>query len=132
MANAVGWILGHAGRRAMRSAATPRNGRRPLLDLHEGLRLLRDRRVPVRTKALAMTLGAAAVGALVAFELPVEVVVGAVLNLFGFGLDFLLDGLEMVVGPLLFGALILPHLVARVTGPPAPPVARIEPTVHGK
>ena len=49
-----------------------------------GYALLRDRRVPIRTKLIALGIGAAG--------------------------DLTLDGAEAVIGPVLIATLLLPHL----------------------
>jgi len=75
-----------------------------------GYALLRDRRVPIRSKLIALGIGAATVGAIELLQLPIEGVVAAVLPLIGVAGDFALDGAEAVLGPLLIATLILPHL----------------------
>jgi hypothetical protein len=44
----------------------------PLLNMQLGYALLRDRRVPIRTKLIALGIGAAAIGAIELLQLPVE------------------------------------------------------------
>ena len=75
-----------------------------------GYALLRDRRVPVRTKLVALGIGAAGVGAIELLQLPVEGVVAALLPLIGAAGDLVLDGAEAVIGPVLIATLLLPHL----------------------
>jgi hypothetical protein len=75
-----------------------------------GYALLRDRRVPVRTKLIALGIGAAGVGAIELLQLPVEGVVAALLPLIGAAGDLVLDGAEAVIGPVLIATLLLPHL----------------------
>ena len=101
-------ILRLLGFRALRSAVV--GGRRPPLDVKLGFALFRDRRVPVARKALALLLGAAIVGVLIAAQAPVEAMIALLLNLPGLGLDVMLDGMEMIVGPALFGAIFLTRL----------------------
>ena len=76
-----------------------------------GYALLRDRRVPIRTKLIALGIGAAGVGAIELLQLPVEGVVAALLPLIGAAGDLALDGAEAVIGPVLIATLLLPHLV---------------------
>ena len=103
------WLLRAFGLRAMRSVVV--GGRRPpLLDFGLGFALLRDRHVSIGIKALALLLGSLVVAALVALELPVEALVGFLLNIPGVGIDAIVDGLEVIAGPLLFGALLLTRL----------------------
>jgi hypothetical protein len=75
-----------------------------------GYALLRDRRVPIRTKLIALGIGAAGVGAIELLQLPVEGVVAALLPLIGAAGDLALDGAEAVIGPVLIATLLLPHL----------------------
>src|SRR5579871_6378237 len=106
------WLLRAFGLRAMRSALRNEIGGRrpPLLDFGLGLALFRDRRVSIGLKALALLLGGLIVAGLVALELPVEALVGLLLNIPGIGIDAVVDGLEVIAGPLLFGALLLTRL----------------------
>ena len=75
-----------------------------------GYALLRDRRVPIRTKLIALGIGAAGIGAFELLQLPVEGVVAALLPLIGAAGDLALDGAEAVIGPVLIATLLLPHL----------------------
>jgi hypothetical protein len=75
-----------------------------------GYTLLRDRRVPIRTKLIALGIGAAGVGAIELLQLPIEGVVAALLPLIGAAGDLALDGAEAVIGPVLIATLLLPHL----------------------
>jgi hypothetical protein len=75
-----------------------------------GYALLRDRRVPIRTKLIALGIGAAGVGAIELLQLPVEGFVAALLPLIGAPGDLALDGAEAVIGPVLIATLLLPHL----------------------
>ena len=75
-----------------------------------GYALLRDRRVPIRTKLIALGIGAAGVGAIELLQLPVEGVVAALLPLIGAAGDLALDGAEAIIGPVLIATLLLPHL----------------------
>ena len=77
-----------------------------------GYALLRDRRVPIRIKLIALGIGAAGVGAIELLQLPVEGVVAALLPFIGATGDLALDGAAAVIGPILIATLLLPHLVA--------------------
>src|SRR5579871_5253788 len=76
-----------------------------------GYALLRDRRIPFGSKALALALGGALVAALIALEIPLEMVLAALV--IGIIPEGILDGMEAVIGPFLFGCLILPHIAPR-------------------
>src|SRR5580765_4190964 len=96
------WAIRLLGVRALKTAVA--GGKRPpILDFGLGFTLLRDRRVPVATKLMALLLGIAAVFALSALELPVEMLIAALLNVPGIGLDFVIEGVEIIAGPILFG-----------------------------
>jgi hypothetical protein len=75
-----------------------------------GYALLRDRRVPIRTKLIALGIGAAGVGAIELLQLPVEGVLAALLPFIGGAGDLAVDGAEAVIGPILIAAMLLPHL----------------------
>jgi hypothetical protein len=89
------------------------NRRGGLLDIRFGISLLRDRTVPAARKLLALAMGGGLTLLLVTLELPIETLVAGLLNLFGFGLDMLLDGMEIVVFPLLIACLLLPHVLPK-------------------
>jgi hypothetical protein len=106
------WAFRLLGVRALKT--TVAGGKRPpILDVGLGFTLLRDRRVPVATKLIALLLGIAAVFALSALELPVEMLIAALLNVPGIGLDFVIEGVEIIAGPILFGSLFLLRLAPR-------------------
>jgi hypothetical protein len=75
-----------------------------------GFALLRDRRVPIRIKLIALGIGAAGVGAIELLQLPVEGVVAALLPFIGAAGDLTLDGAEAVVGPVLIATFLMPYL----------------------
>jgi hypothetical protein len=75
-----------------------------------GYALLRDRRVPIRTKLIALGIGAAGVGAIELLQIPIEGVVAALLPFIGAAGDLALDGAEAVVGPFVIATLLLPYL----------------------
>lgn len=81
-----------------------------LLDIRLGIALLRDRRVPALAKLLSLGLGIVLTYVLTAIEAPLEVLVAAVVPGLGMAADMMVDGSEMVVCPLLFAALLIPHV----------------------
>jgi hypothetical protein len=81
-----------------------------LLDLRLGATLLRDRRIPASRKLMALAIGFAITYALCAVEAPLEMVVGVLAPGLGTAAGLLLDGAEAIVCPMLFAALLLPHL----------------------
>lgn len=82
-----------------------------LLDMKFGFALLRDGRVPIQYKLIALGIGGALTAALLAMELPVEAILAALVV--GLPFDLALDGLETMVGPVLIGILLLPHLAPK-------------------
>jgi hypothetical protein len=89
------------------------------MNLTLGYALLRDRRVPIRTKLIALGIGAASVGAIELLQLPMEGILAALLPFIGAAGDLTLDGAEAVIGPIVIATLLLPHLA------PAPLVRQI-------
>src|SRR5436305_14511241 len=79
-------------------------------DLKLGYALLRDRRVRFASKAASLAIGLGALVLVAVLELPVEEIVAAVVPFAGVGGDLLLDGVEIIVGPLLVACLVLPYL----------------------
>jgi hypothetical protein len=77
-----------------------------------GYALLCDRRVPIRTKLIALGIGAAAVGTIELLQLPIEGVVAMLLPFIGAAGDLALDGAEAVIGPVLIATLLLPYLAS--------------------
>ena len=61
------------------------------MNIRLGYRLLRDRRVPIRAKLMALGIGAACIGALEVLELPLEGVLAAILPLIGITGEILLQ-----------------------------------------
>jgi hypothetical protein len=74
-----------------------------------GYRLLRDRRVSIRAKLVALGIGAAVTGLFELFQLPIEGVVAAFLPFIGAAGDLALDGVEAVLGPVLIASVLLPR-----------------------
>ena len=71
------------------------------MNIRLGYRLLRDHRVPVRAKLMALGIGAACIGALELLQLQLEAVLAAILPLIGITGDVAFDGAEAVVGPVI-------------------------------
>jgi len=103
-------LLRFLGHRAAHRALAGHTNSGGALDIHLGLALLRDRRVPIATKVLALMMGAAGMALLVALELPVETLLALLIPALGLVADAVLDGLESVVGPFIVAALLMPYL----------------------
>lgn len=76
--------------------------------------MLKDRRVPFRSKLMAVGLGAGLIALLVGLEFPLEWFLALVLPVIGLVADALTDGLEAIVGTLGVAALILPHVAPKL------------------
>ena len=81
------------------------------MNIRLGYRLLRDHRVPIRAKLIALGIGAAFTGALELLELPLETVLASILPLLGIPGDIAFDGVQALVGPVIIATILLPYLV---------------------
>jgi L-cystine uptake protein TcyP (sodium:dicarboxylate symporter family) len=79
------------------------------LDFKLGYALLRDGRVPMRCKFLALAAGFIFGVILEVLEIPLETILAAVPFL-GLATDLVVDGAEMIVLPVLFASILLPFL----------------------
>jgi hypothetical protein len=75
-----------------------------------GYALLRDRRVSLRPKFMALGAGLLVLGLLEALQIPLESVLAFVLPGVGAAGDIALDGVEAVVVPVLVATLLMPYL----------------------
>jgi hypothetical protein len=91
----------------------PRLLQTPILDVKLGFALMRDRRIPLRSKLVSILLGLAITGLVELLELPVEGILSALLPILGIAGDAVLDGAELVAGPLLLAHLLLPFVAPR-------------------
>lgn len=78
-----------------------------------GFALMRDRRVPLRHKLLAVLLGLGITGIVEFLEVPIESVFAMLVPVLGALGDFVIDGAEVVAGPLLLATMLLPFLAPR-------------------
>ena len=78
-----------------------------------GFDLMRDKATPLHLKFLAFTFAVSITILLVAFEVPLEGVVAFIAPIFGVPLDFAVDGIEILVLPVLLSFLIMPSLAKR-------------------
>ena len=100
------------GKRALEHTVAKHAGG-SVLDVKFGLMLLRDRRVPIGAKALALALGGAAMAALVTLELPLEAVWAVILPGLGLAMDSMADGMEAVVGSLVIAGIAMQFLAPK-------------------
>ena len=113
----------------------PRLLQTPILDMKLGFALMRDRRIPLRSKVFSLFLGLAVTGLVEFLELPVEGILSTLLPILGLAGDAVLDGAELVAGPLLLANLLLPFLAPRslvdqiraerAAAPPSSPIVDI-------
>jgi hypothetical protein len=75
-----------------------------------GLKLLRDRRVPIKSKLIALGIGAATVAGIELLQLPAESIMAALLPFVGVAGDLAVDGAEAVIGPIVIATLVLPKI----------------------
>jgi hypothetical protein len=87
--------------------------RRPLLDVKLGFALMRDRRIPMRSKLVALLLGLGITGLVEFFELPVEGILSALMPILGVLGDVVVDGAELVAGPIVIAGVLLPFVAPR-------------------
>ena len=106
-------ILRTVAMRGAQQAARKHMGEGNALDVRAGWALLRDRNVPVKPKLMALGFGVALTAGLVALEMPLETILAFVAPFLGLAADFLIDGAEMLLCPVLFAALLMPHLTPK-------------------
>jgi hypothetical protein len=80
------------------------------MDKHLGYALLRDRRVSVRSKLIALTVGLAITGLVELLQLPFESVFALLAPVAGAASDIVIDGAEAVIIPVLVATVLMPHL----------------------
>ena len=78
-----------------------------------GFALLKDRRIGVWPKLLSLAIGGAVAALIIALEIPLEGILALFLPGIGYAIDFVADGMEAVILPVLFGSLILPFVAPR-------------------
>ena len=100
----MGILLRLFGGRVLHKAVSKRIEHSPLSPKF-GFSLMRDRRIPVLSKLLALALGGAVVSALIALELPIEAVMAALIV--GIVPEGIIDGMEAVIRLQANGAITL-------------------------
>lgn len=113
-------VSGQVAAQALNEQRKPGN----LLDFKLGVSLLRDRRIPVPTKLLALGIGVGLTMLLEVFEMPLETMVAVILPGVGLAANFAMDGIESILCPLLFAALALPHIAPKPVAAEARAVRR--------
>ncbi len=124
-------LMTHLGHHFLKNSSAAR-----VLDWKLGLRLLRDRRVPVSAKFLSLVLGLCSLFVLEFFELPIESALALLVPVLGLAADFAIDGIELLAVPFFVATLVLPFLaprdvVAQLRGESEPQTVPIpNPTAH--
>lgn len=93
--------------------AVAQGGVQKAFDWRLGLHLMRDGRVPAKSKMQAILLGVLALIALEVLELPIQAALWAFLPLIGFAADAAIDGIEFLAVPFLIATISLPFLAPR-------------------
>ena len=102
--------LGHkAAKRAMKRH-TENGG---ALDIKYGFSLFQDRTVPAPSKLLALAIGVAVTALLMSLEAPLELILGIFIPFIGVTSDFLVDGIEVILFPMLIACIVLPRLARK-------------------
>ena len=78
-----------------------------------GYALLRDRRVSLRPKLMALGVGLAVLAFIEVLQIPLESVLAFVLPGVGAASDVVVDGAEAAVVPVLVATLLMPYLAPR-------------------
>lgn len=84
------------------------------LDIKLGFSMLKDRRVPMRSKLFAAGLAAGMIALLLALEFPLESLLAVVAPVVGFMADIMTDGLEAILGTVGVASILLPHLAPKL------------------
>jgi hypothetical protein len=80
------------------------------MNIQLGYALLRDQRVPIPPKLIALAIGAAVVGFIELLQIPLESVFAVILPVIGIAGDVILDGAEAIIGTVFVATLLLPYL----------------------
>jgi hypothetical protein len=80
------------------------------MNIHLGYTLLRDRRISVRSKLIALTVGLAITGLVELLQLPFESVFALLAPVAGAAGDIVIDGAEVVIIPVLVATVLMPYL----------------------
>jgi hypothetical protein len=77
------------------------------VNIQLGYALLRDQRVPIRPKLIALAMGGAVVGFIELLQIPLESLFAVILPVIGVAGDVILDGAEAVIGTVSVATLLL-------------------------
>ena len=102
MANIIGLIGRHAPKAALGQAHS-----HGWIDLKLGLALLRDQRVSVLAKLASVASGVGLTAVMIALEVPLEGIIGALLPILGIMFDVAFDGIEFLILPVVIGSIVI-------------------------
>ena len=97
----------------MLQRAVAHGGLAKAFDWRLGMQLMRDSRVPARSKWQAVIIGVLALVALEVLELPLQTAMMVFLPLIGMAADFFIDGIEILAVPFLVSTIVLPFIAPR-------------------
>jgi hypothetical protein len=80
------------------------------MNIQLGYMLLRDPRVSVQSKIIAMAIGAAVVAFIELLQIPLESVFAFILPIIGIAGDIVFDGAEAIIGTVFVATLLMPYL----------------------
>jgi hypothetical protein len=80
------------------------------MSIELGYALLRDQRVPIRHKLIALAIGTVVVGFIEILQIPLESVIAVILPFIGIAGDILFDGAEALIGAVFIATLLIPYL----------------------
>ena len=80
------------------------------MNIQLGYALLRDPRVSMQLKMMALVIGAAVVGFIELLQIPLETVFAVILPVIGVAGDVVFDGAEAVIGTVFIATLLMPYL----------------------
>jgi hypothetical protein len=101
-------VFGHKAAHKVMERHTKRGG---LFDVKYGFSLFRDPSVAMTSKVAAIGIGVGVTMLLMAVEAPLELILGLFIPFVGVGVDVAIDGLEVILFPMLVASLVLPRLV---------------------
>jgi|GEM_PF-837260 len=84
------------------------------LDIKLGFSMLKDRRVSIRPKLLAVGLGAGLIAVIVGLELPLESILSVIVPGLGLAAVVVTDSMETFIGTVGLAAIILPHVAPKL------------------
>ncbi len=107
-------ILRLLGERVLHKTVTEHTQVGKVMDIKLGFAMLKDKRVPFRSKLLSLGIGAGLIALLIGLEIPLEWFLAIVLPVIGLVADALTNAMEAIIGTLGVAALVLPHVAPKL------------------